>query len=146
VAHSQSVFGRRVARGRRNFVVITHHSAAHGEVMLRCWKPEKAFTPRNVHRHARGSAETFIALANEKGLRLVRRPIRFWAARTRRAATHRRRRHWRVVAVTAFMQGHGTKVGTRRRSSITKKWRPMFDMGPYYLTDVVNSSPPQIGR
>jgi len=113
--------------------------AAHGPVMLQCLEAGKSVYTEKPFTVTREEAQKIIALANEKGLRVGSAPDTFLGG------AHQTARHLiddgaigDVVSATAFMAGRVHESWHPSPAFYYKKGGgPMFDMGPYYLTDLV---------
>lgn len=121
------------------FIINLTIPAAHGPVMLRCLEAGKSVYTEKPFTVEREEARQIIALANEKGLRVGSAPDTFLGG------AHQTCRKLiddgaigRPVAATAFMMGRGHESWHPSPEFYYKKGGgPMFDMGPYYLTDLV---------
>ena len=122
-----------------SFVINLTIPAAHGDVMLRCLEAGKSVYTEKPFTVTREEAQKIIALAKQKNLRVGSAPD------TWLGGAHQTCRKLidegaigEVVAVTAFMQGHGHESWHPSPEFYYKRGGgPMFDMGPYYLTDLV---------
>ena len=121
------------------FVINLTIPAAHGPVMLSCLEAGKSVYTEKPFTVERAEAQKIMALAREKGLRVGSAPDTFLGG------AHQTCRQLidegaigEVVAATAFMMGHGHESWHPSPEFYYKKGGgPMFDMGPYYLTDLV---------
>ncbi len=121
------------------FVINLTIPQAHGPVMLRCLEAGKSVYTEKPFTVTREEAQKIIALATEKNLRVGSAPDTFLGG------AHQTCRGLidsgvigEVVAATAFMMGHGPEGWHPNPAFFYKVGGgPMFDMGPYYLTDLV---------
>jgi predicted dehydrogenase len=113
---------------------------AHFEVGMACLKSGKSVYNEKPLAIEREDAQKILALANDKGLRVGCAPDTFMGAGIQ---TCRKLIDdgaiGRPVAATAFMVGHGPE-GWHPDPEFYYKvgGGPLFDMGPYYLTALVN--------
>ena len=122
-----------------SFVINLTIPAAHGPVMLRCLEAGKSVYTEKPFTVRREEAQQIIKLAREKGLRVGSAPDTFLGG------AHQTVRGLvdggaigEVIAGTAFMAGHGHESWHPSPAFYYQKGGgPMFDMGPYYLTDLV---------
>ena len=121
------------------FVINLTIPQAHGPVMLRCLEAGKSVYTEKPFTVTREEAQKIIALAHAKNLRVGSAPDTFLGgAHQACRALIDRGAIGEVVAVTAFMQGHGHESWHPAPEFYYKRGGgPMFDMGPYYLTDLV---------
>ncbi len=121
------------------FVINLTIPQAHGPVMLRCLEAGKSVYTEKPFTVTREEAHQIIALAGKQNLRVGSAPDTFLGG------AHQTCRHiidsgaiGEVVAVTAFMAGRGHESWHPSPEFYYKVGGgPMFDMGPYYLTDLV---------
>jgi len=121
------------------FVINLTIPQAHGPVMLKCLENGKSVYTEKPFTVTREEAQQIIALANEKGLRVGSAPDTFLGG------AHQTCRKLiddgaigEVVSATAFMMGRGHESWHPSPEFYYKVGGgPMFDMGPYYLTDLV---------
>jgi predicted dehydrogenase len=121
------------------FVINLTIPAAHGPIMLRCLEAGKSVYTEKPFTVTREEARRVIDLANEKGLRVGSAPDTFLGG------SHQTCRQLiddgaigEVVAATGFMLGHGPEGWHPAPDFFYKVGGgPMFDMGPYYLTEFV---------
>jgi predicted dehydrogenase len=121
------------------FVINLTIPQAHGPVMLQCLEAGKSVYTEKPFTVTREEAQQIMALAKEKGLRVGSAPDTFLGG------AHQTCRKLiddgvigEVVAVTAFMLCHGHESWHPSPEFYYKVGGgPMFDMGPYYLTDLV---------
>lgn len=112
---------------------------AHGPVMLACLEHGKSVYTEKPFTVEREEAQKIMALAKTKGLRVGSAPDTFLGG------SHQTVRGLidsgaigKPIAATAFMMGHGHEGWHPSPEFFYKKGGgPMFDMGPYYLTDLV---------
>lgn len=112
---------------------------AHGPVMLSCLEAGKSVYTEKPFTVTREEAQNVMALAAEKGLRVGSAPDTFLGG------SHQTCRQLiddgaigDVVAVSAFMMSPGHESWHPSPEFYYKLGGgPMFDMGPYYLTDLV---------
>ncbi|HEX9995666.1 MAG TPA: Gfo/Idh/MocA family oxidoreductase [Abditibacterium sp.] len=122
-----------------SFIINLTIPAAHGPVMLQCLEAGKSVYTEKPFTVTRDEAQKIIALANEKGLRVGSAPDTFLGG------AHQTCRKLiddgvigEVVSATAFMAGRGHESWHPSPAFYYKKGGgPLFDMGPYYLTDLV---------
>jgi predicted dehydrogenase len=121
------------------FVINLTIPQAHGPVMLKCIENNKSVYTEKPFTVTREEAQRIITLANEKGLRVGSAPDTFLGG------GHQTARKLiddgaigQVIGATAFMAGHGHESWHPSPEFYYKVGGgPMFDMGPYYLTDLV---------
>ncbi len=121
------------------FVINLTIPAAHGPIMMRCLENGKSVYNEKPFTITREEAQKAIALANEKGLRVGSAPDTFLGG------GHQTARKLidegaigEVVGCVAHMAGHGHESWHPSPEFYYKVGGgPMFDMGPYYLTDLV---------
>jgi predicted dehydrogenase len=121
------------------FVINLTIPKAHGPVMLKCLEAGKSVYTEKPFTVTREEAQQIMALAKEKGLRVGSAPDTFLGG------AHQTCRQLidegaigEVVAVTAFMMGRGPESWHPAPAFYYQVGGgPMFDMGPYYLTDLV---------
>ena len=121
------------------FVINLTIPAAHGPVMLQCLEAGKSVYTEKPFTVTREEARQIIALARAKGLRVGSAPDTFLGG------AHQTVRELvdageigEIVAATAFMAGHGHESWHPSPAFYYQRGGgPMFDMGPYYLTDLV---------
>ena len=121
------------------FVINLTIPAAHGPVMLQCLEAGKSVYTEKPFTVTRDEAQKIMALAREKGLRVGSAPDTFLGG------AHQTVRELvdagaigEIVAATAFMVGRGHESWHPSPAFYYQKGGgPMFDMGPYYLTDLV---------
>jgi predicted dehydrogenase len=121
------------------FVINLTIPQAHGPVMLQCLRNGKSVYTEKPFTVTREEAQEIIALAKEKGLRVGSAPDTFLGG------GHQTCRQLidegaigEVVSATAFMAGKGHERWHPAPEFYYKKGGgPLFDMGPYYLTDLV---------
>jgi predicted dehydrogenase len=121
------------------FIINLTIPQAHGPVMLRCLEAGKSVYTEKPFTVTREEAQKIMALAQKKGLRVGSAPDTFLGG------AHQTCRKLidegaigDVVAVTAFMMCGGHENWHPSPEFYYKKGGgPMFDMGPYYLTDLV---------
>ena len=121
------------------FVINLTIPAAHGPVMLRCIEAGKSVYTEKPFTVTREEARQIMELAREKGLRVGSAPDTFLggAHQTVRALIDGGA-IGEIVAGTAFMACHGHENWHPSPAFYYQKGGgPMFDMGPYYLTDLV---------
>ena len=120
------------------FVINLTIPAAHGPVMLRCIEAGKSVYTEKPFTVTREEAQKIIAAAKERGLRVGSAPDTFLggAHQTVRGVIDSGE-IGEVIAGTAFMAGHGHESWHPSPAFYYQKGGgPMFDMGPYYLTDL----------
>ena len=121
------------------FIINLTIPAAHGPVMLRCLENGKSVYTEKPFTVTREEAQKIMALAKTKNLRVGSAPDTFLGG------AHQTCRGLidsgaigEVVSATAFMMGRGHENWHPSPEFYYKKGGgPMFDMGPYYLTDLV---------
>jgi predicted dehydrogenase len=121
------------------FVINLTIPQAHGPVMLQCLENGKSVYTEKPFTVTREEAQKIMALAAEKGLRVGSAPDTFLGG------GHQTARKLiddgaigEVVSATAFMQCRGHESWHPSPEFYYKKGGgPLFDMGPYYLTDLV---------
>ncbi len=121
------------------FVINLTIPQAHGPVMLRCLEAGKSVYTEKPFTVTRAEAHQLMEVAAAKGLRVGSAPDTFLGG------AHQTARKLidegtigTPVAATAFMMGHGHESWHPSPEFYYKKGGgPMFDMGPYYLTDLV---------
>jgi predicted dehydrogenase len=122
-----------------DFVINLTIPQAHGPVMLQCLEAGKSVYTEKPFTVTREEAQKIIALAQAKNLRVGSAPDTFLGG------AHQTCRKLidegaigEPIAATAFMVGHGHENWHPSPEFYYKKGGgPMFDMGPYYLTDLV---------
>jgi len=123
-----------------DFVICLTIPQAHAPVMKQALLAGKSAYTEKPFTVERTEAQELIALAKAKGLRLGSAPDTFLggAHQTARAVIDSGA-IGEVVAATAFMVGHGHESWHEAPEFYYKRGGgPMFDMGPYYITDLVN--------
>ncbi len=121
------------------FVINLTIPQAHGPVMLQCLEAGKSVYTEKPFTVTREEAQQIMALAQQKNLRVGSAPDTFLGG------GHQTARKLiddgaigEVVSATAFMAGRGHEHWHPSPEFYYKKGGgPMFDMGPYYLTDLV---------
>jgi predicted dehydrogenase len=121
------------------FIINLTIPAAHGPIMLQCLEAGKSVYTEKPFTVTREEAQKIIAVATAKGLRVGSAPDTFLGG------AHQTCRHLidsgaigEVVSATAFMAGRGHEHWHPSPEFYYKKGGgPVFDMGPYYLTDLV---------
>ena len=121
------------------FVINLTIPAAHGPVMLQCLEAGKSVYTEKPFTVTREEAQKIMALAQQKGLRVGSAPDTFLGG------AHQTVRGLiddgeigEIIAGTSFMAGHGHESWHPSPAFYYQKGGgPMFDMGPYYLTDMV---------
>lgn len=122
-----------------DFVINLTIPQAHGPVMLQCLQSGKSVYTEKPFTVTREEALQIIQLANEKGLRVGSAPDTFLGG------GHQTCRQLidqgaigDIVGASAFMVGRGHENWHPSPEFYYKRGGgPMFDMGPYYLTDLV---------
>jgi predicted dehydrogenase len=122
------------------FIINLTIPAAHGPIMMQALEAGKSVYNEKPFAVTREEAQRAIALAHEKGLRVGSAPDTFLGG------GHQTCRKLiddgaigEPVAATAFMVGHGPESWHPSPEFFYKVGGgPMFDMGPYYLTALVN--------
>ena len=122
------------------FVINLTIPQAHGPVMRRAVEAGKSVYTEKPFTVEREEAQGIIAVARERGLRVGSAPDTFLGG------AHQTCRQLldegaigAPVAATAFMMGHGHESWHPSPEFYYQKGGgPVFDMGPYYLTDLVN--------
>ena len=113
--------------------------AAHGPVMLKCIEAGKSVYTEKPFTVTREEAQQIMTLARAKNLRVGSAPDTFLGG------AHQSVRALidggaigEIIAGTAFMANHGHENWHPSPAFYYQKGGgPMFDMGPYYLTDLV---------
>lgn len=121
------------------FVINLTIPQAHGPVMLQCLEAGKSVYTEKPFTVTRGEAQQIMALAKQKGLRVGSAPDTFLGG------AHQTARKLiddgaigEIVSATAFMAGRGHEHWHPSPEFYYKiGGGPVFDMGPYYLTDLV---------
>ena len=121
------------------FVINLTIPAAHGPVMLRCIEAGKSVYTEKPFTVTREEAQKIMSAAAQRGLRVGSAPDTFLGG------AHQTVRGiidggeiGEIIAGTAFMAGHGHESWHPSPAFYYQKGGgPMFDMGPYYLTDLV---------
>jgi len=121
------------------FVINLTIPQAHGPVMLRCLEAGKSVYTEKPFTVTREEALSINQLAREKGLRVGSAPDTFLGG------AHQTCRQLidegaigDIVGASAFMVGRGHEHWHPSPEFYYKRGGgPMFDMGPYYLTDLV---------
>ena len=121
------------------FVINLTIPQAHGPVMLSCLEAGKSVYTEKPFTVTRDEAQKINALAKEKGLRVGSAPDTFLGG------AHQTCRQLidegaigTPIGVSAFMVGRGHESWHPSPEFYYKRGGgPMFDMGPYYLTDLV---------
>ena len=122
------------------FVINLTIPLAHGPVMLRALEAGKSVYNEKPFTVTREEAQKAIALAQQKGLRVGSAPDTFLGG------GHQTCRKLidegaigEPIGATAFMAGHGHESWHPSPEFYYKAGGgPMFDMGPYYLTALIN--------
>ncbi|HEX8552112.1 MAG TPA: Gfo/Idh/MocA family oxidoreductase [Abditibacteriaceae bacterium] len=122
-----------------DFVINLTIPQAHGPVMLRCLENGKSVYTEKPFTVTREEAQQIIAIAQEKNLRVGSAPDTFLGG------GHQTARRLidegaigEPVSATAFCMGRGHEGWHPSPEFYYKAGGgPMFDMGPYYLTDLV---------
>ena len=121
------------------FVINLTIPAAHGPVMLRCIEAGKSVYTEKPFTVTREEAQQIMMLARAKNLRVGSAPDTWLggAHQTVRGLVDSGE-IGEIIAGTAFMAGHGHENWHPSPAFYYQKGGgPMFDMGPYYLTDLV---------
>ena len=121
------------------FVINLTIPQAHGPVMLQCLENGKSVYTEKPFTVTRDEAQKIMALAKEKGLRVGSAPDTFLGS------GHQTARRLiddgaigEPIGASAFMVGRGHEHWHPNPEFYYKVGGgPMFDMGPYYLTDLV---------
>lgn len=121
------------------FVINLTIPQAHGPVMLQCLENGKSVYTEKPFTVTRDEAQKIMALAKEKGLRVGSAPDTFLGS------GHQTARKLiddgaigEPIGASAFMVGRGHEHWHPNPEFYYKVGGgPMFDMGPYYLTDLV---------
>ena len=130
------------------FVINLTIPAAHGPVMLSCIEAGKSVYTEKPFTVTREEAQQIMAAAAQRGLRVGSAPDTFLggAHQTVRGVIDSGE-IGEIVAGTAFMAGHGHESWHPSPAFYYQKGGgPMFDMGPYYLTDLAQLIGPRRAR
>ena len=122
-----------------SFVINLTVPQAHGPLMLKCIEAGKSVYTEKPFAVTRKEAQDVIALAKKKGLRVGSAPDTFMGG------GHQTVRKLiddgeigDIIGASAFMVGHGHESWHPSPQFYYQHGGgPMFDMGPYYLTDLV---------